>query len=186
MSNVKESTVVNGVDTDALKDALHAFRKDADLGRFHFRVRNRWEGGTHNRSKLPDYYGAHEEHEHKGEAFELACDEPKPLLGGDEYPNPVEYLLHALAGCLTTTMVCHAAARGIEVRSVESVLEGDIDVRGFLGIADDVPRGYQEIRVTLKVDSDAPAETLAELAKYSPVYNTLTNPLAVQVHVEKT
>ena len=185
MPRTKESTAVNGVDVEALKRALHEFRRDAGLGRFQFRVRNRWQGGTHNRSKLPGFYGAHEEHEHRGEAFELVCDEPKPLLGEDKFPNPVEYLLHALAGCLTTTMVCHAAARGIRIESVESVLEGDIDVRGFLGLSEDVPRGYQQVRVTLKVDSDAPPETLEELAKYSPVFNTLTNPLAVEVHVEK-
>ena len=100
-------------------------------------------------------------------------------------PNPVEYVLHALAGCVTTTMVVHAASQGIEIESIESSLEGDLDARGFLDLADDVPRGYKAIRMKLKVKSDVPAEKLVEFAKLSPVYNTLANPVPIEMVVEK-
>jgi uncharacterized OsmC-like protein len=107
------------------------------------------------------------------------------MVGQDSAPSPVEHVLHGLAGCMTTTLVYHAAARGIEIESIASELEGDVDVRGFLGLSNEVRKGYSEIRVVLKVKSDATAEKLEELAKYSPVYDTLRNPVNVVVRVEK-
>ena len=104
----------------------------------------------------------------------------RSLLGGDKAANPVEFVLHALAACLTTTMVYHAASRGIVIKTVSSELEGDIDVRGFPGLADDV----RKVRVKMRVQSDAPAQQLAELAKFSPVYDIVSNSLPVEVTVE--
>lgn len=182
---VKEQTTVNGVPVDQLKETLQAIRKDPGLGSFQFRAKNQWLCGGRNRSTVKDFHGAGREDTTRGEPFVLDNDEPPVLLGEDRAPNPVEYILHGLAGCLTTTMVCHAAARGIEIQSVESSLEGDIDVRGFLGLSDEVPRGYQAIRVIMRVKSDASAAKLAELSKFSPVYNTLVNPVPVEVVIEK-
>ena len=114
----------------------------------------------------------------------LDNDEPPVLLGADAGANPVEYVLHALAGCLTTTMVYHAAARGIDIGAVESELEGDLDLRGFLGLSDEVRKGYREIRVTLRVQSAADAGILKNLAQYSPVYDIVSRSVPVQLRVE--
>jgi len=181
----KEETIINGVPVERLKETIQAVRQDPGLADFQFRATNQWLGGSQNRSKIKDFFGAGQEDTTRSEPFVLDNDEPEVLLGKDQAPNPVEFLLHGLAGCLTTTMVCHAAARGIEIESVSSSLEGDIDIRGFLGLSDQVPRGFKTIRVRVRVKSDAPAEKLAELSRYSPVYNTLVNPVPVEVIIEK-
>ena len=117
----------------------------------------------------------------------MDADEPEVLLGQDKGPNPVEYLLTALAGCLTSSLVYHAAAKGIHVRGVESRLEGDLDLRGFLGLSKEVPVGYQEIRVSFRIDADITAQEKQELIesaqKYSPVFNTLSSPTRVTVQL---
>ena len=119
----------------------------------------------------------------------MDADEHQVLLGEDSGPNPVEYLLTGLVGCLTSSLVYHAAARGIEIRAVESRLEGDLDLRGFLGLSEDVPVGYENIRVYFKIDADiseAQKEELIRIAqKYSPVFNTVVNPTPVSVLLEK-
>jgi uncharacterized OsmC-like protein len=107
------------------------------------------------------------------------------LLGKDQGANPVEFVLHALAACLTTSLVYHAAARGIRLESVESQLEGDLDLQGFLGLSDQVRRGYKEIRVKFKVKSDASSEQLKELTKFSPVYDIVSNPVPVSIQIER-
>ncbi len=163
---------------------MDALRKQPELGKFQFRAENQWQGGTHNQTQLSDFDGVGEQLQHP-QTFRFENDEPQILLGDDQAPNPVEWILHALLGCVTTTTVCHSAARGIEIESLESHVEGDIDIRGFLGLDESVPKGYSEIRVTLKVKTDAEAQKLKELAQYSPVYNTLTNPPRVVINVEK-
>jgi uncharacterized OsmC-like protein len=116
----------------------------------------------------------------------MDADEPAILAGNDEGANPVEHLLHALASCLTTSMVAHAAVRGIKIDELESEFEGDIDLRGFLGLDDTVPKGFTAIRAKFRVKADpADIETLRELANYSPVFNTLTNGTDVDVRVEQ-
>jgi len=116
--------------------------------------------------------------------FVLDADEPPVLLGEDAGANPVEYVLHALAACLTTTMVYHAAARGIEIQAVHSELEGDLDLRGFLGLSNEVRKGYHDIRVRMRVKSQATPDMLRDLAQYSPVFDIVSNSLPVQVVVE--
>lgn len=129
-------------------------------------------------------YGAKQELAHK-QKFELHADEPPILAGQDHGANPVEHLLHALASCVTTSMVAHAAVRGIEIQELESELEGDIDLRGFLGLASDVPKGYTEIRVKFMVKTDEQnLERLKSLAAFSPVYNSLINGVKVDIQVE--
>jgi len=184
MSTTRHKTI-NGVDVERLAETLEAIRKDPQLAEFVFRACNSWLGGTRNRSTIKGFYGAGGEDTTRAEPYTLENDEAEVLLGQDQAPNPVEFVLHGLAGCLTTTLVAHAAARGIEIDTVESSLEGDIDIQGFLGLSDEVPRGYSAIRVRLRVKSDAPADKLAELAKYSPVYDTLSNPVPVEVAIEK-
>jgi uncharacterized OsmC-like protein len=191
---MKAQSLVNGVDVARLREFIERVRQDPSLGEFHFRLRNRWLDRGRNESELLEFYGAGSEVRRREfvaaggvastGAYVAFSDEPRVLLGDDTAPNPVEHLLHALAGCLTSTLVYHAAARGIQIEAIESELEGDIDVRGFLGIADDVPRGYERIRVTMRVRSSASPQRLAELAEYSPVYNTISSPVPVDVQIE--
>lgn len=178
-----EATLVNGVDVAALSATLDAVRQEPALAAFQFRAGNTWLGGGLNRSTIGSFYGAGRE-QMREKPFSFAADEPPVLLGGDRAANPVEFVLHALAACLTTTMVYHAAARGIAIKTVSSELEGDLDLRGFLGLSGDVRKGYHHVRVKLRVQSAAPAEQLAELAKFSPVYDIVSNSLPVEVTVE--
>lgn len=176
--------VVNGVDIETLMDTVNAIKADPELGASRFRATNKWLGANHNRTTVTGFYGAKQEIAHK-QIFELDADEPAVLAGGDEGANPVEHLLHALASCVTTSMVAHAAVRGIHVEEVESEIEGDIDLRGFLGLAEDVPKGYTDIRVKFKVKADPKdMRRLEELAKFSPVFNSLTQGVHVDVRVE--
>ena len=176
--------MVNGVDVDVLKTTVSNIQQDPDLAKCRFHIRNKWLDGNHNRSTITSFYGAKQENDHK-QAFELDADEPPVLAGNDQAPNPVEHLLNALASCITTGMVAHAAVRGIEIEELESEVEGDIDLRGFLGISPDVPKGYTDIRVKFKVKTDTEnIERLRSLAEYSPVYNTLTNGVNVDIQVE--
>ena len=132
---------------------------------------------------MTGFYGAKQEMTHKQE-FELHADEPPILAGGDDGANPVEHLLNALAACVTTSIVAHAAVRGIEIEELESELEGDLDLRGFLGLAADVPKGYTNIRMKFKVKTDeANMEKLESLAEFSPVYHSLTDGVKVDIQV---
>jgi uncharacterized OsmC-like protein len=183
-----KANIVNGVDVDRLFDTIEAIKDSPGIAKFKFRAKNRWIDGGRNHTTIEDFYGAEENHAHDV-AFELDADEPHLLLGEDKGPNPVEYLLTALAGCLTSSLVYHAAAQGIKIRSVESRLEGDLDLRGFLGLAPDVKVGYETIRVIFTIDADISDEQKEELVKiaqkYSPVFNTVSNPVSVSVELNK-
>lgn len=175
---------VNGIDLDVLRETISAVRGDPELGRCTFRATNQWINGTHNVGKVETFFAGKQEMTHK-EPFEIAADEPPILAGDDSAPNPVEYLLAALASCVTTSMVAHAAVRDIPIEELSSELEGDIDLNGFFGLSEDTPKGYQQVRVKCTVKSDASAEQLESLAAFSPVLNTLTRGVAVDVQVEK-
>jgi len=174
----------NGVDVTALFETIAAVKAAPEIARFEFRAANTWLGGGRNRSAIQGFHGAGKEDDSRSAPFVLEADEPAVLLGEDRAANPVEFVLHALAACLTTTMVYHAAARGIAIEAVDSTLEGDLDLRGFLGLSQEVRKGYQRIRVRMRVKSQAAAEQLAALSKYSPVYDIVSNSLPVDVAVE--
>lgn len=183
-----QETMVNGVNVEQLFGTIEQIEGNPELARFKFRARNRWIDGTHCQATVKDFYGALKEDSSRPPmTFEM--DEPPVLCGNNLGANPVEYLLVALSGCLTTSLVAHAAAKGIAVKRVESRYEGDIDLRGFLGLAEDVPVGYQEIRVYFKVDADVPEaqkEELVQMAqKYSPVFNTITKSARVSAQLDK-
>jgi len=186
--STEANNVVNGVNVDELFGTINAIKKAPVIAKFKFRASNEWMGGGHNRTTIRNFYGTQQEHERK-EPFVLDADEPPLLLGRDLGPNPVEYALTALAGCVTSAIVYHAAAKGVVIRSMESRLEGDIDLQGFLGIRGDVPRGYKEIRMVVKIDADAPPEKLEEIVQlgptYSPVFDTITRAVPVKVQMEK-
>jgi uncharacterized OsmC-like protein len=174
---------VNGVDLDTLMATVGAIQADPELGASKFRARNTWLAGNHNRSTVSGFYGAKQEIAHQ-QTFTMDADEPAILAGHDQGANPVEHLLHALASCLTTSMVAHAAVRGIEIEELESTLEGDIDLRGFLGLDLRVPKGYTEIRANFRVKAKAEdLPRIRELAAFSPVFNTITQGARVAVDV---
>lgn len=175
---------VNGIDMEVLHKTVGAIEQDPELGKCRFRASNRWIDANHNCTKITGFYGAKQQHEHK-QPFELHADEPPILAGQDQGANPVEHLLNALAGCVTTSMVAHAAVRGIHIEELESELEGDIDLRGFLGLDSDVPKGYTNIRIKFRVKADLDnMERLKKLTEFSPVYNTITHGAKVDIEVE--
>lgn len=181
------TATINGVDRDRLAETVQAIGDDPNIARFQFRLNNRWEDGGWNKSTVAGYRWNGQEMRHAA-PFELANDEPEVLLSGDRAPNPVENVLHALAGCLTTSLVYHAAAKGIPVRAVSTRFEGDLDLRGFLGLSDDVRRGFDSIRVVFDIDADLDDEGkrgLIETAqRYSPVYDMLTHGVPVRCDLE--
>jgi uncharacterized OsmC-like protein len=183
-----KTSTVNGVNVDELFGTINAVKAAPVIAKFKFRAENQWMDGGHNRTTIKNFHGTQQDHEHK-EPFVLDADEPPILLGKDKGPNPVEYALTALAACVTTAIVYHAAAKGVAIRSMESRLEGDIDLQGFLGIRDDVPRGYKEIRMFVDIDADAPPEKLEEIINlgptYSPVFDTFTRAVPVSVKLDK-
>lgn len=179
----KLPTITNGVNVTQLMDTIDAIKEKPELARFQFRARNEWLDGTRNVASVKSFYGACSETERKA-PFRFLADEPPVLCGRDEGANPVEYLLSALSMCVTTSIVAHAAARGIEIESVESELEGDLDVRGFLGMSESVRKGYQAIRMHMRIKTDGPAELLRQLADYSPVHDVVSRSVPVELTIE--
>ena len=180
-------TIRNGVDTEKLFATLDLIKQQPGLARFQFRATNRWIDGTHNRSTIKDFYAAGGEDTTRSEAFQIDAGEPAILLGTDAGANPAEYLLHALAACLTTSIVCVAAARKVPLNTVESTLTGDMDVRGALGVDDEPRNGFERIGVSFRVTGTAPEEKLREVVeratKRSAVYDMVTNGVPVAVEV---
>jgi uncharacterized OsmC-like protein len=179
---------VNGVNVDQLFKTIELIKEKPEIAKFKFRATNKWVDGTHNRATVKDFYGAGQEDTSR-EPMVFELDEPPVLLGKNLGTNPVEYLLVALSGCLTTSLIAHASAKGIEIKGVESRYEGNLDLRGFLGLSEDVKVGYENIRVYFKIDADVSEEQKEELIrmaqKYSPVFNTIASPVPVSVQLEK-
>ena len=178
----------NGIDTTQLYGTLDAVKADPSLAPFEFRVRNRWIHGTHSRSTIHGFHGAGQEDASREGPFEVDASEPPVLLGHNEAPNPAEYLLHALAGCMTLTIVNVAAARKVVLTEVSSTLVGVLDARGALGLDDSYRNGFERIRVSFKVQGDAPEEKLQEVVERakarSVVYDMVTNGVPVELSAE--
>jgi len=183
----KKRGVVNGVDTDTFFATLDAVKGQPELAQFQFRASSRWVRGTHSRTRSEGFYGAGTEHAHKG-VYETDGDHPTVLCGTDEGPTPVEYLLHALAACITAGIGNIASARGVELTEVTSTLEGDIDLQGILGLNDEVRNGYSGIRARFTIKGDAPAEKLEAIVRQSQarsaVFDVLTRGVPVDIDVE--
>ena len=177
----------NGVNTETMFATLDLIKEQPELARFQFRASNRWIEGAHNRSTIKGFYAAGGEDATRSQGWELDAGEPAILLGTDTGPNPAEYLLHALAACLTTSIVYVAAARKVRLTSVVSTLTGDMDVRGALGVDEEPRNGFEQIRVSFHVTGDAPAEKLHEVVERakarSAVYDMVTNGVPVAVEV---
>ena len=175
----------NGLDLTQMSQTLDALRQNPSLAQFEFRTRNQWIDGGTNRSTIQGFYGAGAEDAPRQEAFVLTNGEPPVLLGNNEGANPVEYLLHALAGCVTTTTVLHAAARGIRIKSLSTELTGNMDLQGLLALDDSVPVGYRAIQIDMHIEADCSDEELDDLLAFardhSPVCNTVCRPVPVTV-----
>lgn len=180
-----KTTFINGLNVQQALDTIAALKADKSLAKFQFRAKNRWISGGENRSTIKGFHGAGAEDISRAEPFVFTNGEPPVLLGDNEGANPVEFLLHALAGCVTTTFVLHAMARGIVIRELSTELEGDIDLQGLLGLDETVPAGYREIRIKMHVKADCSDAALDDLLAYaqghSPVCNTVCRPVPVVI-----
>ena len=175
---------LNGVNVTALFETIEAVKGNAAIAKFNFRATNTWLGGEKNRSTIKEFSGALAEHRAGGKSFVVDNGEAEVLLGEDKAPNPVEWLLHALIGCMTTTTAYHAAARNIAVEAIDSSLDGDIDLRGFLGLSEDVRKGYSAIRVRMRVKTKADPAAIKSLTAMSPVFDTVSRSVPVSVEIE--
>jgi uncharacterized OsmC-like protein len=183
----RERAPLNGVNTPVLFATIDVVRNQPELAKFQFRATNRWVNGTHSRSRIEFFSGAGAEHKHSGQV-EFDADHPGVLVGADNAPTPVEFLLHAIASCITSGIGNIAAARGVKLTEVTSTVEGDIDLRGILGLDPSVRNGYQQMRVHFTIKGDATPEKLREIVEQakarSAVYDVLTNGIPLDITIE--
>jgi uncharacterized OsmC-like protein len=179
------TTHVNGVNVAQINYVIDSINADTSFGEFQFRAHNQWINGGLNRSEIKAFHAGGHEDDTRSTPFAVDTDEPLLVAGNDSAPNSMEYVLHALVSCLTGTLVYHAAVRDIVIKGVSSHIEGDMDVRGLLGMTDDVRKGFHHVRVMMRVASDANVETLTELALFSPVYDIVSKSLPVEFRLEK-
>ena len=181
-----ETTMRNGVDTATLFATLDAVKANPEIAKFQFRATNRWVSGTHNQSTINGFYGAMQEMTHQ-HAHVYDADHPTVLVGTDNAPTPAEFVLHALAACLTAGLANIAAARGVNLTEVTSTVEGDIDLLGILGLSDDVRNGYEQIKVSFRVRGDDPEklrQVVEQSRKRSAVFDIVTNGVPVTIDVD--
>jgi uncharacterized OsmC-like protein len=181
-----DNPIRNGVDTATLFATIDAVKGNNDIAKFQFRATNRWVSGTHNQSTIHGFYGAMQEMTHE-QPFTFDADHPAVLVGTDNGPTPVEYVLHALAACLTAGLANIAAARKVNLTEVESTVEGDIDLLGILGLSDEVRNGYQQIKVSFKLRGDDPEklrQVVEQSRQRSAVYDIVTNGVPVAIEVD--
>jgi uncharacterized OsmC-like protein len=188
MSVTTENPSINGVDVATLFATLDAVKGQHEIAKFQFRATNTWVSGTHSRSTYNGFYGAMQEMQHAHET-EVVSDHPAVLVGQDNGPTPIEYLLHGIAACLTSGLANIASARGVKLNSVSSTVEGDINLLGILGLdpSGSVRNGYEQLKVTFHIDADADDETVRGLVeqsrKRSAVYDALTTPTPIVIDV---
>lgn len=180
----------NGLNLEQMSQTVEALRQDPSLAQFEFRARNRWINGGENRSTIQSFYGAGREDDSREEPFVFTNGEPPVLLGNNEGGNPVEFLLHALAGCVTTTTVLHATARGIRIKALSTELTGTMDLQGLLALDEAAPIGYKHIQIDMRIEADCSEQELDELLAFakahSPVCNTVCQPVPVTLNRVKT
>ena len=176
---------LNGVNLDQLFGTIEAVKSDPEMAAFNFRSRTKWIDGGHCRTTIEDFFGTKQEDKSREKPFILEGDEPSVLLGNNHGPNAVEFILHALASCLTVGIVYNAAALGIEINALNFELEGQLDLQGFLGLSNTIRPGYRNIKVKIMLDSDAPEDQILALSNHvkmtSPVLDIISNPVPVEI-----
>jgi len=186
-TKTQSAQVKNGVNVEQLFGTIDAIKGTPSLAKFNFRSASSWSGGTKSKARVKSFYGAGQEDSSRTETFTLEGDEPHVLLGQNTAPNAVEAMLSALAGCITVSFILPAAAKGIEVDSLEFDIDGDVDLQGFLQLSDKIRPGLQNIRVNARIKANAPRETIQSLldhaVKTSVVMDTLRSgvPISVQL-----
>jgi len=180
------SAVDNGVNVEALLEAREALAGAPEAAQFTWRASSKWENGVHSTTSIQNFFGLGEEQSHKTEAV-FDADHPEVFAASDNGITPIEYLLVGLASCLTAGVASVAQNRGIQLRSIESTVEGNHDIRGILGVDADVRNGFNDVKVTFKIDADASRQEIealvAQSQKRSAVFDALTNPTEVAVEV---
>jgi uncharacterized OsmC-like protein len=187
--NQSSENIINGVSVDKLFGIIDTIKTNSDIAKFNFIAKGKWISGAHTQTIVKDFYGAGQTHNRK-ESFVLEKDEPTVLLGMDAGANPGEYALAALNGCLTSALIYHAAAKGIQIDEIETTLDGDVDLLGFLGMDESVRNGYKKINVTFKIKADNVSnEQLNELVllaqKRSPIFDNISNPTPIEVNLQR-
>jgi uncharacterized OsmC-like protein len=175
--------IINGLNTTEFGKVVEDIKQNPDLGQCRFRVKNEWVSCDENRSSTHGFYAANEERTHK-KVFNFQAGEPALLQGKDEGANPVEFLLSALSGCMTTTIAYYAALNGQTIEKMESTYEGDLDLQGLLGLKEGVRPGYQKIQVNFKIKSKAPKAEIEQWYKFSPVFDVIAKSVPVEVKIE--
>lgn len=185
----KTTSVINGVNLKRLSDIITLIYAQPELAHFNFRLSNQWVDGGYNQSVIKDFYGAGGEDTTRETPFIVSNDEPEVLLGTDLSPNPLEFLLHALAGCITTSMVYHAAAHGYKIDGIKTSLEGNLDLKGFLGLDGDIRPGFKEIHIRIDLDGDLTDQQKEEIVQFgssfSPVFDMVTTGVPVRLSMNK-
>jgi len=176
----KTTELTNGVDVGQLMYVIGEIENDQDYAKFQFRASNQWLDGGLTRSRIKEFHAGNADDSTRKEAFIVDADEPLIAAGHDSAPNAMEYILHALASCLTGTLVYHAAVRGIHIEAVESSYTGDMDVRGLFGLAEGIRKGFNKVTVEIRVKSKASVDELTECAMFSPVYEMVSKALPVE------
>jgi uncharacterized OsmC-like protein len=184
----KQEQIVNGVNVSKLFGTVEAIKGNPEIAKFNFKARGKWVNGGHNRTTINEFYGACQNFQ-RSQSFVFEKDEPPVLLGEDHGANPVEYVFAALDGCLTTSLIYHAAAQGIKIDEVETSFSGDLNLHGFLGLDENTRNGYEKIKVEFKIKADASKEKLQELVqlaqKRSPVFDIVSHPTPVEVSLKE-
>jgi len=181
----KTSPLVNGIDTNQVVSLVTKVAEDEAYGKFQFRANNQWIHGSRNRTSIQGFFAGGKEDTSRIEALTVDADQPFFLAGKNTAPNSVEHYLHSLTSCLTTTLSYHASVQGIELNEVNVCAEGDMNVRGYFGVSNEINRGFECIRVNMEVKSPADAETLTTLAMYSPVYEMVSRGVPVDFTMTK-
>jgi uncharacterized OsmC-like protein len=180
------NTVNNGVNVEALLGAREALSEAPEAARFNWRANCTWVKGTHSSISIEKFFGLGEEQSHR-QVYTFDADHPQIFASEDNGITPPEYILVALASCLTAGVASVAQNRDIQLRSVTATVEADMDIQGILGIDADVRNGYSNINVHFKIDADASEEDIAALVaqsqKRSAVFDNVTNPTNVNVRV---
>lgn len=183
----QKEQMVNGVNVSKLFETVGLIKEKPEIAKFNFKAKGKWINGGHNRTTINEFYGACQTFK-RSQPFVFEKDEPPVLLGEDHGANPVEYVFAALDGCLTTSLIYHAAAQGIKIDELETSFSGDLNLHGFLGLNENIRNGYEKIKVTFKIKADASKEKLQELVqlaqKRSPVFDIISNPTPVEVSLE--